>query len=175
MNLDIYKFDDHERRRRPDLPHPLPIQDVVAAPRYVPFLRNAASSRLAGVPQPRSTAARFNWNDGLRRRSSPCTAGSCRCTAHLYATWPTTSRATTTTSRKLEITQVRLRREHDRQASEDAFSKDDIREKHPLISDSTINRTLKRMQEEEQDPPARQRPQRQMDQAVQEGTEARRV
>lgn len=32
---------------------------------------------------------------------------------------------------------------------DDTFSKDDIREKHPLISDSTINRTLKRLQEEE--------------------------
>jgi len=30
----------------------------------------------------------------------------------------------------------------------DVFSKEDIRLKHPLISDSTINRTLKRMQEE---------------------------
>ncbi|MCK7488519.1 MAG: hypothetical protein MZU97_25765 [Bacillus subtilis] len=29
----------------------------------------------------------------------------------------------------------------------EVFSKDDIREKHPLISDSTINRTLKRLQE----------------------------
>jgi hypothetical protein len=28
------------------------------------------------------------------------------------------------------------------------FSKEDIRLRHPLISDSTINRTLKRMQEE---------------------------
>jgi len=28
------------------------------------------------------------------------------------------------------------------------FSKDDIRLKHPLISDSTINRTLKRLQQE---------------------------
>ena len=31
---------------------------------------------------------------------------------------------------------------------EDVFAKDQIRERHPLISDSTINRTLKRLQEE---------------------------
>jgi hypothetical protein len=31
---------------------------------------------------------------------------------------------------------------------DEIFSKDDIRAKHPLISDSTINRTLKRLQEE---------------------------
>lgn len=30
----------------------------------------------------------------------------------------------------------------------EVFSKEDIRMKHPLISDSTINRTLKRLQEE---------------------------
>ena len=30
----------------------------------------------------------------------------------------------------------------------DVFAKDEIRERHPLISDSTINRTLKRLQEE---------------------------
>jgi len=31
---------------------------------------------------------------------------------------------------------------------EEVFTKEDIRLKHPLISDSTINRTLKRLQEE---------------------------
>lgn len=143
VNMDLFKLDDHEPVAIL-LWYILAIQNDVTALRYVSFFE----TMLAQQQEYRSAyqKIRLHWTSGG---------------ADVVAMYRWFLQILLTLSDRLYVvardyeyeTQLEITKtdyiENTIDKLDDTFSKDDIREKHPLISDSTINRTLKRLQEEE--------------------------
>lgn len=142
MNMDIYRFDDRDAVAVL-IYHILCRQDLFAAARFVPFFGKLAV-RMSEF-RPALDRTRFNWNEGYAE-IMPLHRLFLQLHRDLYADLADEARDYDYES-KLEIRKSDYV-ENTIDKLPEIFSKEDIRLRHPLISDSTINRTLKRMQEE---------------------------
>jgi hypothetical protein len=142
MNMDIYRFDDKDAVAIL-VYHILCRQDLFAAARYVPFFGKLFVRY--GEFRPAIDRTRFNWNEGYAE-IMPLHRLFLQLHRDLYADLADEARDYDYES-KLEIRKSDYV-ENTIDKLPEVFSKEDIRQKHPLISDSTINRTLKRLQEE---------------------------
>ncbi|MDP3129709.1 MAG: hypothetical protein Q8N15_00095, partial [Bacillota bacterium] len=142
MNLDIYKFDDKDAVAVL-IYYILCRQDLFAASRYVPFFGKV----FVRLQEFRAALdrTRFNWNEGYAE-IMPLHRMFLQLHRDLYNDLSDEARDYDYES-KLEIRKSDYV-ENTIDKLPEVFSKEDIRLRHPLISDSTINRTLKRMQEE---------------------------
>lgn len=142
MNLDVYRYDDHDAVAVL-IYHVLCRQDLFAAARYVPFF----GKFFVRLQEFRAALdrTRFNWNEGFAE-IMPLQRLFLQLHRDLYADLAENARDYDYES-KLEIRKSDYV-ENTIDKLPEVFSKEVIRQKHPLISDSTINRTLKRMQEE---------------------------
>lgn len=143
VNMELFKLDDHEPAALL-LWYVLAIQNDVTALRYVSFFETMLS-QLADYKSVYQKI-RLHWSSG----------GADVVTLYRFLLQTLLSISDRLYvvardyeyERNLEITKTDYI-ENTIDKLDDTFSKDDIRERHPLISDSTINRTLKRLQEED--------------------------
>jgi hypothetical protein len=142
MNMDIYRFNDGDAVAVL-IYSILCAQDLFACSHYVPFFGKLAV-RMAEF-RAALDRTRFNWNEGYAE-IMPLHRLFLRLHLDLYADLAEEARDYDYES-KLEIRKSDYV-ENTIDKLPEVFSKEDIRLRHPLISDSTINRTLKRMQEE---------------------------
>jgi len=142
LNMDIYKFEDGDAVAVL-VYHILCRQDLFAASRYVPFFAKLAVRM--GEFRAALDRARFNWNEGYAE-IMPLHRLFLKLHRDLYADLAEEARDYEYEA-KLEIRKSDYV-ENTIDKLPEVFSKEDIRLRHPLISDSTINRTLKRLQTE---------------------------
>lgn len=143
VNMELFKLDDHEPVAIL-LWYILALQNNCVALRYVSFFE----AMVQQIAEYRAAyqRIRFNWASG-GADFIPLYKWLLQTLLTLYDRLFVVARDYEYES-NLEITKTDYI-ENTIDKLSDTFSKDDIREKHPLISDSTINRTLKRLQEED--------------------------
>ena len=142
MNMEIYKIPEGDVVSIL-IYYIICVQDGIIAPQYVSFFR-----KLFLNLKEFSTARDFtkmNWKDGFSE-INPLHRFMLRLQYDLYIELEELARDYQYES-SLEISKSDYI-ENTIDKLNQIFSKEDIRLKHPLISDSTINRTLKRMQDE---------------------------
>lgn len=142
MNMDIYKIPDADVISVL-IYYIICIQDGIIASQYVSFFRKL----LLNLKEFNSAKdfSKMNWKEGYSE-INPLHRLMLRLHYDLYIELEELARDYQYES-SLEISKSDYI-ENTIDKLNQVFSKEDIRLKHPLISDSTINRTLKRMQEE---------------------------